>query len=511
MTDEDIQRFICDGLLIIDSGLSASFHADVEAKLRFSVEKEFAMGNNTLPRIPEMYRVLDSVPIVRALTTLLGPDYVLHPHRAVHTNVPVENKDIDLSPEVNAPPMGKGSMAGSGWHQDAQSPLARARYHVPRHLILFYFPHDTDITAGPTRVEAGSYLFSRPEEPRHPILPDFVAAGTVFVLHFDLVHAGYSNLSEKTRYMVKFVASRTRNPETIPTTAPWSTPADIQTDYPLEPAWSAIWRWLHGLSHKPINQASQGDEGQIARLNRIYSANCDEKQIARWIAELVSSRGHDRHLRKLRIADSGTPLPIDRPTNDLRWNERAIVMEDAAYALAMADGKAVEPICDLFALADPWVSINACFALGEIGAAAAIPTLLEALDDPHQQVVRQALDALGVLGHAINEALPAIESLLVRDNDAWQEPEVMRGWTAQDQIRLNAVFALLNVIHLDDTDLQTVEHILINALDDANCYVPEVACEALRRIDTPTAITAAFKHLQQRRWDPSLRGRQKLY
>jgi HEAT repeat protein len=246
-------------------------------------------------------------------------------------------------------------------------------------------------------------------------------------------------------------------------------------------------------------------------LNRIYSASLNATQVSQWIDELVSCRGSDRHERSLRIADSGKPLPIDRPSKELRWNERAIVMEDAAYALALAGEEAIEPLCDLFELADPWVSINACFALGEIGNAAAISTLIAALHDPHQQVVRQALDALGVLGHSINDALPAIESLLTSENAAWQKPEVMRGWTAQDQIRLNAVFALLNVVHLTGSDLQTIEHILIHALDDANGYVPEVACEALRRINTPSAIAAAFKHLQQRRWDPSLLGRQKIY
>ncbi len=515
LTDEKIRRFICDGFLVVDVDLPASFHADVEEKLRFSIEQEFPMGNNILPRIPEMYQVLDSAPVVCALTSLLGADYLLHPHRAVHTSTPLENKkehkNVQLTPEVNAPAMGKGSMAGSGWHQDAQSPLARARYHVPRHLILFYFPHDTEVDMGPTRLEAGSYLFSHPEKPVYPILPNFVARGTVFIVHFDMVHAGFSNLSERTRYVVKFVASRTRNPDTLPSPPDWTTPDNIHARYPLEPVWSHVWRWLHGLAHVPMTQSAPSEITQVKRLNRIYSAVSDESQISKLIDELMSLKGSNRHQRELRTTDSGKRILRDMPTKIPRWNERAIVMEDSTYALALAGDEAVKAICALFELDDPWISINACFALGEIGNSEAVPTLVEALKNSHQQIVRQALDALGVLGHPINDALAEIERLMTISHDKWLEPEVMRGWTAQDQVRLNAVFALLNVIHLEGSDLRTIEHILINSLDDPNGYVPEVSCEALRRINTPTAIAAAFKYLQRHRWDSSLVGGQKIY
>ncbi|MCZ6616709.1 MAG: HEAT repeat domain-containing protein [Gammaproteobacteria bacterium] len=511
LTDEQIRRFICDGFLIVQVDLPDSFHAGVAEKLRYSTEKEFPMGNNILPRIPEMYQVLDAPPVVGALTSLLGAGYLLHPHRAVHSSTPVEHENIELTPAIDAPAMGKGSMAGSGWHQDAQSPLARARYHVPRYLILFYFPHDTDIQMGPTRLEAGSYLFSHPEKPVYPIVPDFVAGGTVFIVHFDLVHAGFSNRSEQTRYVVKFVASRTRNPDRLPSPPQWSTPDGIHARYPLEPAWSHVWRWLHGLAHQPIMPSSACEFVQVKRLNRIYSTVPDERQIGKLTDELASLKGSNRHRRELHTTKSGKRIPKDLPTTNPRWNERAIVMEDTTYALALAGDEAVEPLCRLFSLDDPWISINACYALGEIGNSRAIPTLVEALKNSQQQVVRQALDALGVLGYPINDALQEIERLVTIGNDNWLEPQVMRGWTAQDQVRLNAAFTLLNVIHLEGSDHHAIERILIHSLDDPNGYVTGVACEALRRINTPSAMTAAFAYLQRHRWDSSLVGGQKIY
>ena len=66
LSDEKIRRFICDGFLVVDTDLPASLHANIEIKLRFSIEEEFPMGNNILPRIPEMYRVLDAPPVVQA-------------------------------------------------------------------------------------------------------------------------------------------------------------------------------------------------------------------------------------------------------------------------------------------------------------------------------------------------------------------------------------------------------------------------------------------------------------
>ena len=40
-------------------------------------------------------------------------------------------------------------------------------------------------------------------------------AGTCVLVHFDIAHGGSLNLSQQTRYMVKFVFVRTREPESF--------------------------------------------------------------------------------------------------------------------------------------------------------------------------------------------------------------------------------------------------------------------------------------------------------
>ena len=83
---------------------------------------------------------------------------------------------------------------------------------------------------------------------------------------------------------------------------------------------------------------------------------------------------------------------------------------------------------------DPWVIIIGLFSLGEIGpdAKSAIPDICKLLHNPSQKVVRQSLEALENIQSNINLAIPQIEKLLFVSNPNWVNPEVLRGWTAQD-------------------------------------------------------------------------------
>tara|TARA_B100001123_G_scaffold293365_1_gene326990 strand:- start:132 stop:605 length:474 start_codon:yes stop_codon:yes gene_type:complete len=156
--------------------------------------------------------------------------------------------------------------------------------------------------------------------------------------------------------------------------------------------------------------------------------------------------------------------------------------------------------------------INALFAAGEIGPAAreVLPQVIRLLEHPKQQVVRQALDTLGAIGGDIGDALPKIEALFNETNPDWQTTEVFRGWTGQDQVRLNAVLALLSCLD-EPANHAAIESILITSLEDSNGYVPAVATEALVRLGSQTALQASIRYLQDRRWDDSLMGRVKSF
>ncbi len=458
-----------------------------------------------------------------AIESIAGPDYYFHPHRAVHINTPVEERE-ELTPEIDGPKMGKGSIAGSGWHQDAQSPLSRARHHLPRYLIGFYYPHETPLDMGPTRIQAGSHLYAHPVAPHGVVLPDVVPAGTFLLVHFDMVHAGFPNHSDRTRYMVKFVFARTRNPTGASwhnEESDWKRPASCIPEFDLPETWSYIWHWMRGEPRVQSDIAAGSVDNHLAQLNdrdqptrlRSTYALAKLKEIDRLAQALVQSAGDDRHQRTLATDERGQPVPRDDVRGyPRRWNERAIVMDDATYALAACGPQASATLERLLAHEDPWVQINAAFALGEIGTPArkSVASLAKLLGSPHQQVVRQALDAIGAIGEGIAPALPAIERLLTTTNLEWQEPQVMRGWTGENQVRMNAALALLNAINAGEC-LEEIERLLTASLGDPNGYVSAIATEALTRIGTPTATRAALTFLSDRRWDDTLLGRVKAF
>lgn len=519
LDDERVREFIANGFLRLTPDVDETVHQEVDELLRYALENETWYGNNILARVPRMHTVLDC-PVVRgALLSLLGEGYYLHPHRAIHSSTPVELPEMELNPETNAPPMGKGSAAGSGWHQDAQSPLSRARHHLPRYLIGFYFPHAVPVAMGPTRIQAGSHFHAQPVEPSGVVLDD-IPAGTFLLLHFDMVHAGFPNRTERTRYMAKFVFARTRNPR-----APswnhaepaWRRPAACLPDFDLPNTWAHVWHWMRGAS--ATGEESLGRTGDVAqfdsqqqpsRLEAIYGGGHTIDSLR---AALLGHAGKDRHERALMKDSAGEPMPWDDVRGyPRRWNERAVVMEDAAYALAAQGAAAVPALIELLDHADPWMRINAAFALGEIGAPAGdvAPALARLLESPHQQEVRQALDALAVLGGGLAPALPAIERLLTQSNPNWQAPQVLRGWSGEDQVRLNAAFALLSGATAGENQ-DAIESLAKAALGDKNGYVSAVATEILVRIGTPSAHAAALRFLAERRWDETLRGRAKGY
>ncbi len=516
LDDTAVREFVSNGFLRLTPDVAPDVHHEIDASLRVACEAESWHGNNILARVPRMYDVLDC-PVVRgALVSLAGPDYYLHPHRAVHTSTPAEPPP-HLDPAADAPPMGAGSRAGSGWHQDAQSPLSRARYHVPRYLIGFYFPHDTPLAMGPTRIQAGSHLYAQPVTP-HAVVMAPVPAGTFLLLHFDIVHAGFPNGTDTARYMVKFVFARTRHPAGPSwnhVERRWRRPEGCLPEYDLPGTWSHIWRWMRGATGErsrsnQVHATATDLGGQVARLEGIY-AGAPHANPDALAAALRARAGQGRHERALAKDADGRPMPRDDIRGfPLRWNERAVVMEDASYTLAAAGPRAIPVLLGLLEGTDPWVRINAAFALGEMGPAArdAVSALTGLLDDPHQQVVRQALDALGAIGCGVDAALRRIEWFLQTSNPDWREAQVMRGWVAEDQVRLNAAFVLLNAVSGDaDADLPAIEGIASAGLGQTNGYVDAVLAETLVRIGTPSAHGRALRFLSERRWDETLTPR----
>lgn len=534
LTDEQVRRFICDGVILLDSSLPPEYHQDIFEKMEWSNRQEFNMGNNVLPRIAELQELLDDPVIHGAVQSVLGDDYMLHPHRYMHANEPLAEADrsLELTGFEYQPPVGEGSTANSGWHQDGQCPLGRFRHHVPRIAMIIYFPQDTPAMRGPTRVIPGTHLHALLFESDFPfgLVGDHIKAGTCMLTAFDIAHGALSNRTDSSRYMFKFCYLRTRNP-----TAPswdggevgWQAPKARLAQFEHTRAWSYVWDWMRGTPRF----ASRTDEvsrdvtewmgklngaDQKARLEAIYElAAIGADAIGPLKGSLLQYAGLQREIPPVydpyrRKRDNFRPDDESRLVR--RWNDGAVVPQDEAYAMGAMGEVAVQPLIELLGHDDPWININAAFALGEIGeaAACAMPELARLLTHELPQVARASLDAMAFIGTNTGVALPAIHRLLTVNNPDWQEPSPRAGWTGENQARFNAMCALLN----SDIPVEELDDLLVACLDDDTGYVHGLALEALterRSGEDRPGLRYALEYLKTHRFDHTLANDFRVY
>ena len=518
LTDSQIRRFLADGFLMLHSDLTADFHAEVADELHYCMKHEAPRpGDNVLPRIPQLRELMDSPVLRGAVRSLLGPEFAWAPHRALHNSEPVKNGGGPFDPFENAPPMGQGSIAGSGWHQDGHSRAGRARWHRPRAVNVFYFAHDVPLAMGPTRLLAGSHLYANLHGiEAGQVFMRAMPAGTLVIAHFDLGHAAAPNRTDRSRYMLKFVALRQRNPPRASGAAEdarWHTPDGLLTPHIVPRAWEHSWRWLRGLSGTATVAdvtAAQVEDALAAlrtahqgrRLAALYDlVYMGEAAVPKLVEALLATAGENRH---------SAPPPNAKPSHGAasdplarRFAHGQFVPEDYAAALGLIGTPAVEPVRALLAHPDAWMRMNAAYALGELGdclTATDADRLGELLDDPAHAVVRAALDALCCLGNFGARTVRRIHRLLVENRPDWNVPAMGKYWSIQDQVRYAACWAL-TANASQDKPAPALEAALVAALADKTGYVPAVACEGIERIGTASALRAAVRHLRPRAWD----------
>lgn len=531
LDDEQIRRFICDGVLVLDSGVEPSVHQKIYDKIQWNNTREFNMGNNVLPRVAELQQILDSPVIHGAVQSILGDDYILHPHRFMHASEPLEEseRNLTLKGDEHAPPMGEGSIAQSNWHQDGHCPLSRARYHVPRFAMILYFPQDTPVERGPTRVIPGTQLqpYLRKSDYPFAFVCDRIKAGTCFLIAWDIAHAALSNFTDSSRYMLKFIFMRTRNP-VAPSwsggAAKWQPPQERLGRFNHSKAWSYIWDWMRAAPRDSNTNRSASHDiqrwigslnavDQEARLEAIYElAGIGADAIAPLQESLLQHAGLQREFDVPHHRDEYGAFVAEGDLSERRWSDRAYTLQDEAYALGAMGAVAIGPLTDLLKHDDAWIKINAAFALGEIGApaACAMPHLTELLSHKLSQVARVSLDAMACIGTNTRVALPAICKLLTVANPDWQEPSRRAGWIGETQARFNALYALL----CSDIPMDDLDDVLVACLDDPFGYVHSLALEALTRersVENRPGLQHALHYLKTHRWDHTLANGQRVF
>ena len=524
--DEQMRQFVTDGYVVFQPDVPEEVHKTVREKLQYMVDEEYNYGNNVLPRVPEMDRILNSPEVRGALISVLGPGYIAHLHRFDHY----------IGPDTNQ----KTSM-DEGFHQDGYSPLGRPRHHYPRFARLMYYPQDSPIEIGPTHAVPGTQYqkWLTAEDPKNAI-PLAGKAGMVSITHFDVGHAAGINKLNQPRHMIKFVylrAEEPREPSWDCQDRLWRNPAHFEAPHNLNLVWSHIWDWLCGKKDsyesfhaaKPnsteVSLDTLNDADLDTRISAMHSiaARGDIKAIPSLIKRLDSDPQWERIMALYTLGSLGQPAvdPLvvvlkdsandrdeDHSTNFLDFSrdssdlQCSVSMKDATHALAAIGLPALNSLISLLDHSSVWVRVNAAFALGEMDseAAKAVPALTRCLDDASHCVVRTAIDTLSIIHQKCEEFMPSLERLLKDGRPEWQTPVRCNYWTPYDQIRVNVATALTRL----GNDARSAEQLLLDKLSDPNGHVSAFAAEALRRIGTPKAIEGVLQYLMTRRWDESL-------
>ena len=444
LNDAQMRHFIVNGFVTVTTELPAQFHDAVYEKTVTVFDKEGNPGNNLLPRIPEIQKVFDDPNVSGALTSLLGPDYYMQPHRHPHYNPP-----------------GSG---GQGMHQDG----GKRWSHHTRRLLVFYYPQDTPIELGPTGVVPMSHYYSTREgsevAPEHPIVGE---AGTVAFANYDLWHRAMPNSSEKRRYMMKFLYARMSEPE-APTWAneetAWANGTPVGPPE-HEGMFRHLWNWHRAVEGTDVHGTSNGE----SLSDLISSLNSTSESVGLQAAYALP-----------RFGEAAVPALVR-----CLQEEPEMTRRNACYALNAVGSAAVALLRDALKDAREYTRDNAAEALGDLGnkAKSAVPALVEMLTDTSGSVRSHTVEALGTTSQSSGIAVPGLIKALADESEG---------------VRRNAVFALARI----GSDAADAVEGLENMLFDANRYIRGDAVHALYRIGTSEARSVLLRYLQTTRWCP---------
>ena len=457
LNDEEMRRFIIDGYIKIQPDFPANFHETIFQQVEDMFESQGNLGNNLLPLIPEIQQVFSHPAVHGALTSALGPNYVMHSHRYCHLNPP-------------------GS-TGQNFHKDSYEGDEQIRRHRCRWMMGFYYPQDTTEDMGPTAVlPATQYYETHESAHAQPELALCGEAGTVTLVHYDLWHRAMPNQSDKKRHMLKFLFTRLDEPNAPSWNSADSAWGSLNGEVSgPEIMWQSLWNWFYGkqngatkdteLDENDVSAliAALGDEDEVVRLNAAYALGT------------VGAPAVPALIQTWQEALEDTASP----------GSEAESFRHATYALSAIGEPAVPALIDTLQDKNESIRVSAAYALGDIGSAAqeAVPSLTQALRDESAWMRRHATEALGLIGQPVQHTVPALIDLL-RDEHYW--------------IRDNAARALARLGPAAEAAIPA----LMDTMNDENRYVRFHATFALKQIGTPEATNVLFDHLLTSRWCP---------
>eukprot|EP01045_Picozoa_sp_COSAG04_P014565 COSAG04_NODE_1097_length_8281_cov_3.149597_4_plen_915_part_00 len=275
--DAQMQRFVVEGFVSLEggTGLSAAFHAEVARRceaLQLHQAAANVLSESLLSVVPQLLHVFSAPAVDKALESVLGRGYAMHPRHESHATVPGTECEV--------------------WHRAPFGGRFGRRHHRLRQVCAVYFPQKTTVELGSLDVAAGSqYCTLRshsaldslahelPGDAADAALIDWLAvdafpdswgtsrplvlpAGAVVLMHADIWHRVAANVSARARrFCVTAQFIRTEEP-VAPTwryvSPAWTVGTTPAGSPPLKPLWWSVWSWLCGGIASAV-EAALGD------------------------------------------------------------------------------------------------------------------------------------------------------------------------------------------------------------------------------------------------------------
>ena len=459
LNNEGVQNFIRNGYITVHPDLP-DVHEEIYWKTAAIFEKEGDPRNHILQKVPALYQVFAHPTVRGVLTSLLGPNYMMHPHRHAHMKQPGQK--------------------GGAWHQDGRSKhfttkdhgwlFEWRRHHRFRSVWAWYYPQAVTEDMGPTAVIPGVQYYDL-ESMRHynnaysdPEIGALLCgkAGTITIGHYHQWHSSWgTNQSDKNRYMIKFLLTRTEEPD-----SPLGTPMGLVHQimrrslmthrHPgQEAVWTHVWDWLNG-DNVAMAKNGGGNGNRVSQLiETLHDASAPARLNAVYALGAVGEPAIDPLIETLR----GTAEPAEITEEP--------ILTHAAYALSAIGESAVPALASVLnGDAAWWVRATAADTLGDIGkpAAEAVFALVHALDDPSEWVRRNSVNALGTIGEGTEGLITALKD-------------------DHPLVRCNAVNALARTCKGVNEDIDAASRALSTVMyDDEYAIIREYAIGALEEM-----------------------------
>ena len=192
--------FVQTGVQVVHSRLPEEVHGEIGAAVVDLCGGGKNPTNAVYNEVEGLRQVLECAAVGGALQSVLGAGYRLQCHRHAHVLPPVGGAGLPRAQRFHQDGTDRKF---EGWNRPWR------RWHRPRKLNVFYYPHDVWLERGPTEVVAGSQYWGEfHAEFRTHSRPLIAPAGTVALTHYNLWHRGTINLCAEPRVMVKFVFER---------------------------------------------------------------------------------------------------------------------------------------------------------------------------------------------------------------------------------------------------------------------------------------------------------------